>query len=220
MFRSLCDALHCRHRPMPFFTPRCMLHVAHSGTSALVIVTGNELQLLGQCHVGQCATLVPLDAAALGLVGSSSSASSTREAAAIALLFAVPVLAVMAAIACCITGERLRAGAGYHSVASEDDHGPEPVWKVDFTNVAVPRCSTVHAGSEAPAAVVPSPVAGLVANVHLVFDGVTYVAGAQQREILRGISGAFHPGQLVGILGPSGCGKTSLMDILAGVKKV
>ena len=36
------------------------------------------------------------------------------------------------------------------------------------------------------------------------------------KEILRGISVYFNPGNMVGIMGPSGSGKTTLLDVLTG----
>lgn len=38
----------------------------------------------------------------------------------------------------------------------------------------------------------------------------------EQREILKGVSGCFKPGELTAIMGPSGAGKTTLLNILAG----
>ncbi|XP_043482367.1 ATP-binding cassette sub-family G member 4-like [Leptopilina heterotoma] len=40
------------------------------------------------------------------------------------------------------------------------------------------------------------------------------------KDILREVSGRFLPGRLTAILGPSGAGKTSLLNILAGRKKI
>lgn len=36
------------------------------------------------------------------------------------------------------------------------------------------------------------------------------------KEILKGISLYFNPGNMIGIMGPSGCGKTTFLDILTG----
>ncbi|KAJ0175722.1 hypothetical protein K1T71_008881 [Dendrolimus kikuchii] len=38
----------------------------------------------------------------------------------------------------------------------------------------------------------------------------------EQRNILKGVSGCFKPGELTAIMGPSGAGKTTLLNILAG----
>ena len=39
------------------------------------------------------------------------------------------------------------------------------------------------------------------------------------KEILKGISLYFNPGELVGIMGPSGCGKTTFLDVLTARRK-
>ncbi|KAG6458456.1 hypothetical protein O3G_MSEX010872 [Manduca sexta] len=38
----------------------------------------------------------------------------------------------------------------------------------------------------------------------------------EQRQILKGLSGCFRPGELTAIMGPSGAGKTTLLNVLAG----
>ena len=37
-------------------------------------------------------------------------------------------------------------------------------------------------------------------------------------DVLRSVSGAFHPAQMTAVMGPSGSGKTTLLDLLAGRK--
>ena len=39
------------------------------------------------------------------------------------------------------------------------------------------------------------------------------------KEILRGISIYFNPGEMIGIMGPSGCGKTTFLDVLTARRK-
>lgn len=40
--------------------------------------------------------------------------------------------------------------------------------------------------------------------------------GPKTKDILKGLSGAVHPGQLLALMGPSGAGKTSLLNCLSG----
>src|SRR5437773_12500905 len=45
------------------------------------------------------------------------------------------------------------------------------------------------------------------------------IVPSTQREILRGITLAFHPDAKIGILGPNGAGKSTLLRIMAGLDK-
>ncbi|KAK1020339.1 FAD-dependent urate hydroxylase, partial [Friedmanniomyces endolithicus] len=51
----------------------------------------------------------------------------------------------------------------------------------------------------------------------LYFDNVSY--NLKGKQILTGITGAVHPGELLAIMGASGAGKTSFLDIMARKKK-
>lgn len=61
-------------------------------------------------------------------------------------------------------------------------------------------------------------------TVELEFNNITcnvnvFIANKlriENKEILKGVSGCFKPGQLTAIMGPSGAGKTTLLNILAG----
>ena len=43
--------------------------------------------------------------------------------------------------------------------------------------------------------------------------------GKRQKEILKGISVYFNPGEMIGVMGPSGSGKTTFLDLLTGRRK-
>ena len=40
-----------------------------------------------------------------------------------------------------------------------------------------------------------------------------------KKEILKGLSLYFNPGEMIGIMGPSGSGKTTFLDIVTGRRK-
>ena len=47
----------------------------------------------------------------------------------------------------------------------------------------------------------------------------TAFGGRVVKEILKGISIYFNPGEMIGIMGPSGCGKTTFLDLLTARRK-
>ncbi|CAK9067513.1 unnamed protein product [Durusdinium trenchii] len=57
-------------------------------------------------------------------------------------------------------------------------------------------------------------------GVAVTFNKLTYTVPVKKEklEILKDLSGVFHPCHLTALMGPSGSGKTTLMDILAGRK--
>ncbi|KAB7501617.1 ABC transporter G family member 22 [Armadillidium nasatum] len=59
-------------------------------------------------------------------------------------------------------------------------------------------------------------------RINLKFSELTYDVpkDKESKRILKGVSGRFLSGQISAILGPSGAGKTTLMNILAGHKKM
>jgi len=50
-------------------------------------------------------------------------------------------------------------------------------------------------------------------------EAVDIVAGYPGREVLRGVSLAARPGEMLGLLGPNGAGKSTLLHVLAGIHK-
>lgn len=54
-------------------------------------------------------------------------------------------------------------------------------------------------------------------NGHLELDGVFAMAPGGQESILKGLSLAIEPGEVVGVIGPSACGKSTLARLLMGV---
>jgi ATP-binding cassette subfamily C exporter for protease/lipase/ATP-binding cassette subfamily C protein EexD len=69
----------------------------------------------------------------------------------------------------------------------------------------------VQARSEVPKVSLPAPKGELaVEQVALLLPGV-------ERPVLRGISFALHPGQVLGVIGPSGAGKSTLCRLLIGL---
>ncbi|RXG69561.1 ATP-binding cassette sub-family G member 1 [Armadillidium vulgare] len=59
-------------------------------------------------------------------------------------------------------------------------------------------------------------------RINLKFSELTFDVpkDKESKRILKGVSGRFLSGQISAILGPSGAGKTTLMNILAGYKKM
>lgn len=64
----------------------------------------------------------------------------------------------------------------------------------------------------------PRGTVGAAIPSQLVFEDIRHAYN--NHEVLKGISLAVEPGEVVSLLGPSGCGKTTLLRIAAGVERM
>jgi len=72
-----------------------------------------------------------------------------------------------------------------------------------------------HLLAEGEAARQATPMA--VAEGRLVVDRLGYVPAGTDKAVIKGVSFALEPGEVLGILGPSGAGKSTLARLLVGV---
>jgi hypothetical protein len=154
---------------------------------------------------------------------------SLSPGVAYALMYALPTVAILGAIAACMCVRaarrrrdaaswarfmRGRVGVGGRGGGGGGGGGGVGVadTPVVLPVAALPRENTLQNAADIA---VCDPAAGLV------FRDIHYSTPASRghaaRHVLRGASGAV-PSALFAILGPSGAGKTTLLDILAGRK--
>ncbi len=88
-----------------------------------------------------------------------------------------------------------------------------PAWKAFVAARAGARSLTELFG-KAPAVPARQPLPRVQGR--LAAEGVTYVPPGGDAPLLRGVSFALHPGEVLGVIGPSGAGKSTLAHLLVG----